>query len=299
MKNRIMEYRLNTMNNGHKALLLTALIILAGAVQVYAFDVHEQILTPAQHLIGSPYSFGDEGPRTFDCSGLVYYLYKPILPSIPRTSRDYRNFGDPVGIDELQPGDLLLFVTTNTRGIISHVAIYIGQESVIHAVSNGPETGVIISRIDSGYWRRTFHSARRVLDASDQNTDKSRASIQFERGLYTGPLRNGEPSGTGTMQLKNGDSYQGEFREGLFDGQGTYTWSDGKSYTGRFEKGEIADTEKSADTPETYMEEHDSPWDSWDGEVYGDFREWREEEKSAFERFKARDKAGTRENMSR
>ncbi|WP_319559180.1 NlpC/P60 family protein [Marispirochaeta sp.] len=287
------------MKGVHKAAVFIFLAILIGGFQVYGLDVHEEIIYPAQRLKGAPYSFGNEGPRAFDCSGLVYYLYKPHLPSIPRTSRDYSRYGSQVGINELLPGDLLLFATTNNRGIVSHVAIYIGQKSVIHAVSNGPETGVIVSRVDSGYWRRTFHSARRVFDTATQSTQKEQTSIEFERGLYTGPLKDGEPSGTGTMRLKNGDTYQGEFRDGLFHGQGTYTWSSGKSYTGRFEKGEIVETEKTAGKPETYMEEKDSPWDSWDGEVYGDFREWREQEQSAFEAFKARDREGTAGKMSR
>ena len=287
------------MNPKHRSVLPILLLILTGGLQVFAFNVHDQIISPAQKLKGAPYSFGDEGPRAFDCSGLVYYLYKPYIPSIPRTSRDYRNFGSPVDSEELLPGDLLLFATTNNRGIVSHVAIYIGQESVIHAVSNGPETGVIISRIDSGYWRRTFHSARRVFDESLQSTDREQTSIEFERGLYTGPLKNGEPSGTGTMRLKNGDTYQGEFRDGLFHGQGTYTWSSGKSYSGRFEKGEILETQKQGGESETYIEKKDSPWETWDGEVYGDFKEWREQEESAFEAFKARDKAGTAGNMPR
>ena len=287
------------MNVERRSLVLILLILLTGALQVFALDVHEKIISPAQRLKGSPYSFGNEGPRAFDCSGLVYYLYKPHLPSIPRSSRDYRHYGSPVGREDLLPGDLLLFATTGNRGIVSHVAIYIGQESVIHAVSNGPETGVIVSRIDSGYWRRTFHSARRVFDASLQSTDREQTSIEFERGLYTGPLKNGEPSGKGSMRLKNGDTYQGEFQDGLFHGQGTYTWSGGNSYTGRFEKGEIVETEKPGGRSETYLEKKDSPWETWDGEVYGDFKEWREQEKSAFEDFKARDKAGTAGNMSR
>ncbi len=277
--------------NNYRRSLKSVMIFLSifTTLSLNALDVMADIIQPAQALKGSPYVYGKEGPGSFDCSGLVYYLYKPFLATIPRSSRDYTRFGSSVAMDNLKPGDLLLFATTGTPGRVSHVAIYIGQHSVIHAVSNGPQTGVIVSSIDSGYWKRKLHSARRVFDF----TTPAEAVVEYERGRYTGPLKNGEPSGTGRMEMNNGDLYTGEFAEGLFHGRGTYIWKNGDSYTGEFRRGEIVEKSEIPAEEETYMKKQDNPWDNWDGEVYGDYREWRSREESAFEAFKERDKAGT------
>ena len=281
--------------NKLKGMLLTGLLIFSlSPGMLSAVDVLSSIINPAQDLKGAPYVYGNEGPRSFDCSGLIYFLYKPLLPTIPRSSRDYLHYGKGVSINELKPGDLLLFATTGDPGRVSHVAIYIGQDSVIHAVSNGPQTGVIVSSINSGYWQRKFHSARRVFDFPVSSASGSTSvTVDYERGRYTGPLKEGEPAGQGRMVLNNGDTYEGEFRDGLFHGQGTYSWKDGKSYTGRFINGEMAASVKAPAEEPTYMEKQDNPWNDWDGEVYGDYTEWRNREQSAFEAFKARDKAGS------
>ena len=280
-----------------KLMLLIIMLFFIGTGGLYSVDVVSQIITPAQSLKGAPYSFGSTGPGSFDCSGLVYYLYKPLIPTIPRTSRDYLHYGTAVSLANLRPGDLLLFATAGNPGRVTHIAVYIGQQSVIHAVSNGPQTGVIVSSIDSGYWKRTFHSARRVLSAEEVTPDDPLVSVEYERGLYRGPLKAGEPSGRGVMQLNNGDLYEGKFEGGLFHGTGTYTWADGESYTGEFRRGEMLNPPAKAAAEPTYPQRNDSPWESWDGEVYGDFREWRSQEESAFEAFKARDNAGASETL--
>lgn len=269
------------------------LLFLIGGITLpaSALDVMSTIIEPAQALRGSPYIYGKAGPGSFDCSGLVYYIYRALLPDIPRSSRDYRSYGAPVSRDQLKPGDLLLFATAGGADRISHVAIYIGQRSVIHAVSNGPQTGVIVSSIESGYWRRTFHSARRVLPL-ESRPEPQIVTVDYERGRYTGPIQGGEPNGRGTMRLNNGDRYEGEFKEGLFHGRGTYIWSDGGRYTGEFRNGEMVDPPQETGKSETYLEEEDSPWEDWDGKVYGDFAEWREAEESAFEAFKREQQQG-------
>jgi hypothetical protein len=280
-----------------KLILLIIILALVASGGLWGIDVVGQIIAPAQSLKGAPYSFGSTGPGSFDCSGLVYYLYKPLIPTIPRTSRDYLHYGTAVSRENLRPGDLLLFATAGNPGRVTHIAVYIGQQSVIHAVSNGPETGVVVSSIDSGYWKRTFHSARRVLSAAEVSPDASSVSVEYERGTYRGPLKEGEPSGRGVMRLNNGDLYEGDFKDGLFHGNGTYTWADGESYSGEFRRGEMLNPPAKAAEEPSYLQRDDSPWDSWDGEVYGDYREWRSQEESAFEAFKARDKAGANQTL--
>lgn len=267
------------------------LLVVVAAAPAVAIDVTEDIVTPAQQYLGNSYCFGSASPNCFDCSGFVNYIYRRFVPDLPRSSRSMAGYGEPVAVQNVRPGDLLFFTTGPNRNVITHVAIYIGQDSIIHAISDGPERGVTITPLSARYWSRRLHSARRVLPQgpapapepapSPQEPEQTAESIRFAKGTYTGALRDGEPHGTGTLQLNNGDRYEGEFRDGVFHGTGTYTWANGRSYTGRFEEGSIAE----GGTRETYLEKRDSPWNDWDGVVRGDFAAWWEDEQDAFEQW--------------
>jgi hypothetical protein len=262
-------------------------LLLAVSTAAPALDVTDEIVAPARDYLGGGYCFGSATPSCFDCSGFVSYLYRPHVPDLPRSSRAMARFGDPVGLGELRPGDLLFFATGPDPNVISHVAIYIGQDSIIHAVSDGPERGVTITPLSARYWSRRVHSARRVLPVAAPaepapDRDRTREPLRFAKGTYTGELRDGEPHGEGVLRLNNGDRYEGRFAGGLFHGEGTYTWADGRRYSGRFENGRIAE----AGARDTYLEERDSPWNEFDGVVRGDFAAWWDDEQRAFEQWK-------------
>ena len=62
--------------------------------------------------VGKPYVWGANGPDSFDCSGLVRYVYKNALgKDIPRVSEDQSKVGQAVSRENLQPGDLVFFDT--------------------------------------------------------------------------------------------------------------------------------------------------------------------------------------------
>ncbi|MFO7780439.1 MAG: C40 family peptidase, partial [Spirochaetia bacterium] len=138
-------------------------LLLAVAASAAAIDVTDEIVAPAQNYLGSGYCFGSASPNCFDCSGFVNYIYRPHVPDLPRSSRAMARFGEAVSVEQVRPGDLLFFATGPDPSIISHVAIYIGQDSIIHAISDGPERGVTMTPLSAGYWSRRVHSARRVL----------------------------------------------------------------------------------------------------------------------------------------
>jgi cell wall-associated NlpC family hydrolase len=111
----------------------------------------------AYKQLGKKYVWGAEGPNSFDCSGLTYYVYKNALgKTIPRTSAAQSNYGQYVPKGELQSGDL---VFSGSSGKVSHVGIYIGNGKMIHA----PQTGdvVKISEINSGYYKDRYITSRR------------------------------------------------------------------------------------------------------------------------------------------
>ena len=280
------------MKRATRALVVMTVFLMGAAATGAALDVTSEIVAPAQKWTGSSYCFGSASPDCFDCSGFVNYIYKPHVPKLPRSSRDMAKFGDPVPRRQIAPGDLVFFATGPDPSIVSHVAIYIGQNSIIHAISDGPERGVTVTPLSARYWRKRYHSARRVLPTASTGGE-ARRPIEYAKGTYTGELKAGEPHGTGVLRMSNGDRYEGEFEDGVFHGQGTYTWADGRTYEGRFENGRIAEKPAETDTDtetaerRTYLEEEDSPWNDWDGVVRGDFAAWWDQEQSEFEQWKA------------
>ena len=108
--------------------------------------------------VGKPYVWGDEGPDSFDCSGLVQYIYKNALGiNLPRVSYDQSKVGQAVSREDLQPGDLVFFDTMD-KGKVSHVGMYIGNNEFIHAANS--KKGVIKSTL-TGYYDKKFINARR------------------------------------------------------------------------------------------------------------------------------------------
>ena len=119
----------------------------------------EAVVELAYKQLGKKYVWGAEGPNTFDCSGLTFYVYKNALgKTLPRTSIAQSQYGQYVPKSELQPGDLI-FSDTDNNGSVNHVGIYIGNGKMIHA----PKTGdvVKISDINSTYYRNVYVTARR------------------------------------------------------------------------------------------------------------------------------------------
>jgi cell wall-associated NlpC family hydrolase len=126
----------------------------------------------AQSLIGSPYRPASSDPsRGFDCSGFVSYVFKNFDANVPRSSSDYADAGHEINIEDVRPGDILLFTGTKSHHphSIGHVAIVYSHEGntlrFIHSTS-GKEYGVTISEMDNTYQRR-FVKAVRLLKQND------------------------------------------------------------------------------------------------------------------------------------
>lgn len=116
-----------------------------------------EIIRLAHAELGVPYQYGGDTPRGFDCSGLVYYIFRHAGISVPRTANEQLYASHPVAYRDLQPGDLVFFEIAGDAQM--HVGIYIGNGEFIHA----PETGerVSIAHMDNPYWKARYASAGR------------------------------------------------------------------------------------------------------------------------------------------
>lgn len=92
----------------------------------------QRIADAALSKQGSPYAWGATGPDAFDCSGLTSWAYSQVGKSIPRTSGAQASSGTPVPLNALQVGDIISFYSG-----ASHVGIYIGDNQVVHAPTEG------------------------------------------------------------------------------------------------------------------------------------------------------------------
>ena len=121
----------------------------------------EAVINLARQQIGKPYVWGAEGPNSFDCSGLVYYVYKNAANiTLPRASSSQYGSGVAVTKSNLKEGDLI-FSSTDGTGNITHVSIYSGNGKMIHAPRSGKNVEEI--SMSTTYWSNAYVGARRIL----------------------------------------------------------------------------------------------------------------------------------------
>jgi cell wall-associated NlpC family hydrolase len=124
-----------------------------------------RVLATAESYLGEKYVYGGETPGTgFDCSGFVQYVFGRHSVALPRTSRQQAGAGRalPRSVATLRPGDLMLF--SSKGGRVDHVAIYAGNNRILH--SSAGAGGVIYDDLSTprGKWYLARHVAsRRVL----------------------------------------------------------------------------------------------------------------------------------------
>ena len=119
----------------------------------------QEIVDTAMKYMGVPYVWGGTSESGFDCSGLVYYVYKECGYSIDRTAATIYEDGTYVDQSELQVGDAICFSSASNP--IGHVGIYIGGGQFIHASSASGQ--VIISDLSNNYYASHYVGARRLV----------------------------------------------------------------------------------------------------------------------------------------
>jgi peptidoglycan DL-endopeptidase CwlO len=108
------------------------------------------VIQAALSRIGSPYVWGGSGPGQFDCSGLVMWSFQQAGISLPHSSQALAQGGQPVSMDQMQPGDLVTYYSD-----ASHVGIYIGDGMMVHASTFG--VPVRVAPVDNA----PIHNVRR------------------------------------------------------------------------------------------------------------------------------------------
>lgn len=121
-------------------------------------EARAEVLEYAAQFLGTPYVYGGSSPSGFDCSGFTSYVFNNTVGSIPRVAQSQFNATTHVSREELLPGDLVFFGSSASS--ISHVGIYVGDDTFIHS----PHTGDVVKYESlSGNYASRFQGGGRVI----------------------------------------------------------------------------------------------------------------------------------------
>ncbi|MCY7375835.1 MAG: C40 family peptidase [Pyrinomonadaceae bacterium] len=114
----------------------------------------QKLLAAIQNRLGIPYVYGSTGPKSYDCSGLVWSVFRDAGYSYERSSaRTLWQSSVPVeGDARFKFGTLIFF---NRLG---HIGIVVDENHFYHASSS---KGVTLSKLD-GYWAKRIVGFRQL-----------------------------------------------------------------------------------------------------------------------------------------
>jgi cell wall-associated NlpC family hydrolase len=112
------------------------------------------IIAEGKRFLGTHYLWGGLSAWGFDCSGLIWDLYRVHGLTIPRDADPQMHHGAPVSRSQLRPGDLLFF---GSRGYADHVSVYLGGDRQLEAPDSAHRV-----RISPVRWA-SYIGARRYL----------------------------------------------------------------------------------------------------------------------------------------
>ena len=150
----------------------------------------EQIVNYALQFVGGKYVYGGSDLSSgVDCSGFTMRIYEKFGISLPHSSGDQQKYGTPVAsLSAAQPGDLICYG--------GHVAIYIGNNQIVHASNSKayPAGGIKVGN-NANY--RSIVTIRRLT--TDGKTTEDPDSPVTDPSIPATP--------TTTVQSGVGDSY--------------------------------------------------------------------------------------------
>ena len=128
-----------------------------------------ELVVNAMGFLGVPYKWGGTNADTgFDCSGFVVSVYQQSIGLLlPRKAEQQAAATQQIDQTDLQPGDLVFFNTM--RRAFSHVGIYVGNGTFIHAPRAGAE--VRVESMSGSYWQNRFNGARRVISNAAESVN--------------------------------------------------------------------------------------------------------------------------------
>ncbi|WP_433754709.1 NlpC/P60 family protein [Nocardia sp. CA-135398] len=117
-----------------------------------------QAISFACGQLGQPYVWGGNGPEVnggWDCSGLTQAAYRASGITLPRTTYDQIHTGPRIPENQLAPGDLVFYGTTDNN--VHHVGLFLGGGRMVHA----PDVGQPVQVSDYRWRGDDYYAATR------------------------------------------------------------------------------------------------------------------------------------------
>lgn len=114
------------------------------------------IVAEAKRFVGLRYLWGGLSAWGFDCSGLVWDVFRVHGMTVPRDADPQFQHGTPVARAALRAGDLLFW---GSKNYADHVAIYAGDGQMVEAPDSAHSVRVVPVR-----WDAYYLGARRYLN---------------------------------------------------------------------------------------------------------------------------------------
>lgn len=121
----------------------------------------EEMLLFSRRFLGLPYLWAGTSTFGYDCSGFTQMLMRQTGVSLPRDAQPQADWTGvyPVSKEELQPGDLVYFGSSEKK--ITHTGVYIGNGRFIHATAH-LQPVVQISNLTEEHWSKLMVAQRRM-----------------------------------------------------------------------------------------------------------------------------------------
>lgn len=106
---------------------------------------------------GTRYRYGGKDRNGIDCSAFCSKLLNDVYGlNTDRMAKDQFKQCEKISSNDLKEGDLVFF---NTRGGVSHVGTYLGNNFFVHS---SVHSGVTISSLTDAYYTKTFIGGGRI-----------------------------------------------------------------------------------------------------------------------------------------
>lgn len=152
----------------YSVILFSVFMVPVYSLQIPAMSAEESLVARnkmieySKQFVGVPYVYGGTDKNGMDCSGLIFTVARESIGvQLPRTTSALYAALRIINDNEKEPGDIVFFKTVGNR--ISHAGLYMGNDQFIHAVSDGPNTGVIVSSLKENYWKNAYAGVGQFL----------------------------------------------------------------------------------------------------------------------------------------
>lgn len=124
-------------------------------------ELIEQIIETGHTYVGTPYKYAaTSGSGYFDCSLFTQTVFAAHGIELARDSRSQYSNSTKIEKKDLRRGDLVFFSLSKPNEI-GHVAIYLGEDKLLHATSSG----VAVTEFEgSDYYSTRYMGTGRVIE---------------------------------------------------------------------------------------------------------------------------------------